>query len=336
VLILVDRGGSEFDTATTGTFFNVRSAVEDVIATVEGQFRFGLGVYTGQHPGGSLSSCQLIYDSVPLAVGNAVAIKTAYDALGPLLPYGTKAETPATEAIAVAQAALTADTGTGGRYLLFITTGASDFCDDSNSSCPPDAVTYQIQRMWAQAPSIETLVVGLPATALNPVAAGVLQDFANAGMGQAVAFPTGTSLTETTLSYACSGNTDGGNESWPALFAGTGKAAPGSIATYSATGGTAPLYLAASNAVTAIEPRVTAALAQARSCAFDVGSSSINPAKLGEATVTLNGNPLAQDPGIGWSMPTTTELTLNGPACVAWRTAAATISFNFPCDTALP
>jgi hypothetical protein len=112
--------------------------------------------------------------------------------------------------------------------------------------------------------------------------------------------------------------------------------APNSIATYATPGGTAPLYTAATSAVTDIQPQVTAALAQARSCAFDVATYAIDPSKLGEATVTLNGTPLGQDPGIGWSMPTTTELTLNGPACAAWRSATATISFAFPCDTVLP
>jgi hypothetical protein len=331
VLILVDRGGSEFDTATTGTFFNVRSAVEDVIATVDGQFRLGFAAYVGQHTG---TTCGVVYDSVPFSTSNAVAIKAEYDLLGPLQPYPTaKAETPATEAIPLAEAALDADTGTAGRYLLFITTGATDFCDDANNACPPDAVTYQIQQLWAHAPSIATLVVGLPAATNNPVAAGVLQDYANAGVGQPAAFPTGTPYTATTLSYACSINTDGGNESWPSLFAAAGKTAPGSIATYSTTGGTAPLFVAPTNAVADIEPQVIGALAQAKSCAFDVATFSIDPNKLGEATVTLNGTALPQDAGVGWSMPTPTELVLNGPACAAWRTPNAAISFNFPCDT---
>jgi hypothetical protein len=334
VLILVDRSGSSFTTETTGAFFNVRSAVEDAIASVDGKFRLGFAAFVGQHTG---TTCGLVYDSVPFATSNAVAIRTEYDMLGPLQPYATaKAESPATEALPVAQAALAADPGTAGRYLLFITTGASDFCDDANTSCPPDAVTYQLQQLWAGSPSIQTLVVGLPAAIVNPVAPGVLQDFANAGTGQAVAFPTGTSFTASTLSYACNANPDGGLESWPSLFASTGKSAPGSIATYSATGGAAPLYMAASGAVADIETQVTAALAAAKSCAFDLAQFSIDPSKLGEATVTLNGASLANDAGVGWSMPTPTELVLNGPACVAWRTPAATIAFAFPCDTVLP
>jgi hypothetical protein len=336
VLILVDRGGSEFTTATTGTFFNVRSAVEDALASLDGQYRLGFAAFTGQHPGGSLTSCSLVYDSVPFAVSNAVAIKSQWDMLGPLLPYGTKAETPAGEALRVAQAALAADPGTGGRYLLFITTGATDFCDDGVQMCPPDALTYQVQQLWAAAPSIATLVVGLPAATTNPAGPGVLQDLANAGMGQAVAFPNWGGYAPTDLSYICSGNTDGGLESWPTLFSGTGKATPNSITTYSATGGTAPLYLAPTAAVSDIEPQVLAALAAARSCAFDLAAYAIDPSKLGEATVTLNGQTLAQDAGVGWSMPTTTELVLNGPACAAWRTPSATINFAFPCDSITP
>jgi hypothetical protein len=333
VLILVDRGGSQFDTATTGAFFNIRSAVEEAIAPIEAQYRLGFAAYVGQHTG---TTCGLVYDSVPFATHNAAAIETKYESLGPLLPFGTKAETPATEAIPVAQAALTADTGTGGRTLLFITSGATDFCDDGNQACPPDALTYQIQSLWAGSPTIQTLIVGLPTVINNPVETGVLQDLANAGAGQPFAFPTGTSFSgPSDLYYSCNLNSDGGAQSWPTLFAGTGKASPNSIATYSATGGTAPVYNVATTAVADVKTQVVAALAAARSCAFDLPNHTIDPAKLGEATVTLNGSPLAQDPAAGWSMPTTSELRLNGPACNAFRTATATISFAFPCDTVL-
>jgi hypothetical protein len=336
VLIMADRSGSEFSTATTGTFFNVRSAVEDVIASVDGQYRLGLAVYTGQHPGGSLSICQVVYDSVPFALGNAVAIKTEYDTLGPLLPYGTKAETPAAEAMMMAATALTADPGIGGKYLLFITTGATDFCDDESLICGADGVTSEIQQLWAGTPSVETLVVGLPAPTTNPQAGLALPGFANAGVGKAAAFPMWSSgIQPTAAYYNCSGITGEDSVTWASMFAHTGKASPNSIATYAPTGETAPLYQAATTAVSDIEPQVTAALAQARSCVFDMGTA-IDPGKLGEATVTLNGSPLPQDPGFGWSMPTTTELTLNGPACVALRTSTATIALNFPCDTALP
>jgi hypothetical protein len=334
VLILVDRGGGSFATATTGIFFNVRSAVEDVIATVDAQYRFGLGVYTGQHPGGSLSTCSMVYDSVPFALGNADAIKAKYDTLGPLLPYGTKAETPATEALTMASAALTTDVGVGGRYLLFITTGASDFCDDETVSCPADGAIFEIQQLWAHAPSVETLVVGVPST-LTP--AGVLQDFANAGTGQSVALFSSSGGTQPSdIYYQCTGLGGGDSVNWHNIFVSTGKAAPNAIATYSTPGGTAPLYMAATSAVADVQTQVAAALTAAKSCAWDLASFSIDPSKLGEATVTLNGAPLAEDAGIGWSMPTTNELTLNGPACAAWRTAGATITFNFPCDTVLP
>jgi hypothetical protein len=332
VLILVDRGGSEFTTATTGTFFNVRSAVEDAIAPIEDQYRLGFAAYTGQHP--TTSTCSLVYDSVPFATHNASTIETSYEALGPLLPYPTaKAETPASQAIPLAQAALAADTGTGGRYLLFLTTGATDFCDDGNSACPPDALTSQLQQLYAGSPTIQTLVVGLPSPTTNPVEAGVLQALANAGVGQPVAYPSGSPYTQTDLYYACSISTDGGSQSWPTLFGATGKAVPNPIATYSATGGTAPLYNAATNAVTDIETQVKAALLSTKACEFDLATYAINPSKLGEGTVTLNGAALAQDAATGWSMPTTTELRLNGPACTAYRTANATITFAFPCDT---
>ena len=278
-----------------------------------------------------------MYDSVPFATHNAATIETAYEALGPLQPYPTaKAETPASEALPMAQGALASDPGTGGRYLLFITTGATDFCDDGNAACPPDALTYQIQQLWAGTPTIQTLVIGLPSPTTNPVEAGVLQDLANAGVGQPAAFPTGSPYAPTDLYFACSISTNGGSQSWPTLFAGTGKASPNPIATYAATGGSAPLYDAATNAVIDIEAQVAAALQAARSCEFDLTSYAIDPNKLGEATVSLNGTPVALDAATGWSMPTTTLLRLNGPACTALRAPSTTsLKFDFPCDAIL-
>jgi hypothetical protein len=327
VLILVDQGGAEFTSATAGNFFNVRTAVETAIAAVDGQYRFGFGSYVGVH---SSTTCNLQYTSVPIAAFNTFAIEATYGTLGPLLPYNTnKAETPAVEALPLAQAALAADTGNGGRYLLFFTTGGTDFCDDSVFTCSADAVTYEIQKMYAGSPSIETLVVGLP-----PAMTSFLQEFATAGAGQ----PMGA-LDPTTASnyYAlCDVNTDGGAESWPSLFVASGKTAPDVLTTYAGPAGSAPLYMAASNSVADIETQVNAALAEAKSCSFDLSTYSVDMNKLGEATVTLNGTRVPQDASLGWTMASPSQLVLNGFACTTWRTPAATIAFDFPCDILSP
>ena len=336
VLILVDRGGTQFSTATTGTFFNVKTAVEGAIASVQGQDRLGLAVYVGDHSSGS---CQLNYDSVPIALNNAFAIGAGYDALGPLQPYPTaKADTPATEAIPMAQAALTADPGNGGKFLLFITSAHADFCDDGPSDCAEDAVTYQIQQMYLATPRVETLVVGLPVdTATDPDGAQALLNFANAGAGQPVV-PATTGSNPMNIYFDCDGSAygqDGGKYSWLNLLAASGMTGNLPIASYSTAEGTAPLYKAGSNSATDVETAVNAALAAAKSCAFDLAQFSIDPSKLGEGTVTVAGNKIPQDASIGWSMPTPTEMVLNGYACTIWRQPNATISASFPCDAIL-
>jgi hypothetical protein len=334
VLILVDRGGTEFSTATTGTFFNVKTAVEGAIANVQAQYRLGLGVYVGDHSSGS---CQLNYDAVPIALNNAFAIGAGYDALGPLQPYPTaKADTPTTEAIPMAQAALAADPGTGGKILLLITSAHTDFCDDAPSECGEDAATFQIQQMYAATPSIETLVVGLPVDPDDPSGSQALLNFANAGAGQPV-IPASTSNSMSVIYYDCDATAtsqDGGPDSWPNLLAASGHTGTTPVATYASAGGTAPLYKAASSSATDVETALNAALAAAKSCAFDLTPAqlSIDPGKLGEGTVTVAGNKVPQDASNGWSMPTPIEVVLSGSACTIWRQPNATISFSFPCD----
>ena len=181
VMILVDRSGSEFTDATDGVFFTLRTAVEAVVSKLDSQVRFGLASFVGDHSSGA---CKLNYQSVPIALNNSATMKTAYDGWGPLLPYGSKADTPAVEAIPMVQAALQADTGTGKKYMMIVTDGETDFCDDGNSLCPADAVTSMIQSMYNATPSIGTLVIGLAdASPTNQIEPQVLQDFANAGAG---------------------------------------------------------------------------------------------------------------------------------------------------------
>jgi len=189
VLILTDRGSSSFDAApagslpTTGTFFNVRAAVEDAIGPLASPDSFGLGVYVGDNSSGS---CQLGYASVPFQLYSVQEIYNGYEALGPL---PDKADTPATGALAMAKAALSANNRIGSAFVLFVTTGVTDLCDDGPADCATDAVTSQLQAMYAGTPSIETLVVGIPTTSTG-LTPGALATFANAGAGQPAAFAT--------------------------------------------------------------------------------------------------------------------------------------------------
>ncbi|HEY6477496.1 MAG TPA: hypothetical protein VI456_13025, partial [Polyangia bacterium] len=332
ILLFTDRGGSSFDAPTTtgtlpttGSFFNVRTAIENIITGFQAKYRFGLGVYVGDHTSGS---CQLGYVTAPMALNNAAAIGAVYDSLGPL---ASKADTPATAALAMAKAALAADTGGGSKFLLFITGGATDFCDDGFADCPTDAVASQLQAMYAGTPNIETLVLGLPttSTALTP---GALATFANAGAGQPAALASSVGGTQSDIYDEC--HLD--SQQWDTLFTASGKTPPAAIGNYSATAGTAPLFMAATNSVSNIETQLQAALAAAKSCSFDLSAHSIYSNKVAEGTVIVGGVNVPQDGSNGWSMPTTTALILNGSACRSYWQPGATISINFPCDAILP
>jgi hypothetical protein len=263
-----------------------------------------------------------------MALTNAAAIAAVYDPLGPL---AGKADTPATAALAMAKAALVADTGGGSKFLLFITGGATDFCDDGFPDCPTDAVASQLQAMYAGTPNIETLVLGLgtTSTGLTP---GALTTFANAGAGQPAALASSIAGTQTDLYEEC----DLDSPQWTALFTASGKASPAAIGNYSATAGTAPLFMAATNSISDIETQLQAALAAAKSCAFDLSAHSILSNKVAEGTVTVGGVNVPQDGSNGWSLPSSTALVLNGSACRSYWQPGATISINFPCDAILP
>jgi hypothetical protein len=338
VFILVDRSGSEFDN-TPSTFSILRPAVEQVVAQLEGQVRFGLGSFVGDHSSGV---CALNYQAVPIALNNSAAIKTAYDGWGALQPPGAKADTPAVEAIPMVRAALQADTGTGQKYMMLVSDSETDFCDDGNALCPADAVTYMIQDMFNATPSIGTLVIGLPAPISNvTVATSVLQNFANAGAGQPVAIPAGTGAAAMAdVYYQCNGQTNGGADSWMSLWTAAGRASLMPLATYSATGGTATVFTPSSVDTGKLVEQISMALAGVRSCTFDLSTFKIDLTKLDEAKVYYidgsgNPQPIALDTtnANGWDMTSATELQLFGSACTSLRAPTTTdIKFNFPCD----
>jgi hypothetical protein len=345
VFILVDRSGSEFDSATTGTFFTLRTAVEQVISSTVGgssldsQVRFGLGSFVGDHSSGA---CALNYQSVPIALNNAATIKTAYDGWGPLLPYGSKADTPAVEAIPMVKAALQADSGTGQKYMMIVTDSETDFCDDGNALCPADAVTSMIQQMYSGTPSIGTLVVGLP-TSISNIATSVLQNFANAGVGQPVAIPAGVgAATPTDVYYQCNGTgTAAGTSSWSSLLTASGQTGMVPLATYSATGGNATVYTPSTTDAQALADQISMALAGVRSCTFDLPPNiTVNPKKLNEAVIYLVDSASSQDvipldtnSGNGWNLTGPSEVQLFGSWCDKLRDPGTTdIQFGFPCD----
>jgi hypothetical protein len=356
VTLLVDRSGSMFHCLSGNTgdaicadmtntsWYNLKTAIESVLTQLDSQVRFGFSTVWGTNPasGGMCPSLQgMTTDAVPPALNNAAAITKLYDGLA--LPpnstqSGMKFESPASESIAVAAKALAADTSPGGKYIIFLTDGQPDYCDDSNSLCAPDSVVYQLQA--AATAGVKTIVFGVQ-TSLFDLAPGVLQSFANAGAGEPTLAPVKTGGTANDFYDQCNGLAP-----WAADLAASGKPSMrGSTAgTYATTmGPTMPYQPSASN-LSQLVTQLTAAISGVKSCDFDLGnvggqSIKVDLTQLASAHVCLgktcpDTTEVTQDATNGWSMSSATQLTLNGTACDKWRMPNNNdISFDFPCKS---
>src|SRR5262249_9325489 len=146
-------------------------------------------------------------DNVAPALNNAATIKTLYDGLTWPSPNdastpGKKLESPASEALAAAAKALMADTTPGDKYMIFITDGQEDYCDDSIDICSSDSTVWRLQA--ANMAGIKTIVFGLQTAQFN-LPAGVLQAFANAGAGESTVAPLHAGGSATDFYYQCNG-----------------------------------------------------------------------------------------------------------------------------------
>jgi hypothetical protein len=334
VFVLVDRSGSEFTDATTGTYFTLQAAVLQVIKQLQATVRFGFGDFVGDHGG---SMCKTVFNSVPIGLNNYDAISKQYMTDGPLLPFGTKAETPAADVLPMVKTLLTSDSGDGGKYILFVTDSQTDFCDDGGPVCPADAVTYRIQDMYTA--GIGTMVIGLP-TAQSNIASMVLQNLANAGAGQVVALPSGVGANSSTdIASQCNSVA-----AWKAIATAASTPAMTSLATYGTPAGTATVFTPTSTSQAALANQIAAAVNGVKSCTFDLGNVGgqaikVDLNQLASAHVCLSTScpdtsEVPQDATNGWSMSSATQLILNGTACDKWRMPSNNdISFDFPCKS---
>jgi hypothetical protein len=341
VFILVDLSGSEFDSMTTGVFFNLRPAVEQVVMTLQDQVRFGIASFVGSHENadGGSTTCHLQYAQVPPALNNYTPIFNAYQSWGPLLPFGQKADTPMFAAIQMVQATLQADTDTGPKYMMLVTDSETDFCDDGNAVCPADAITYLVQNLYNQTPSIGTLVVGIPdPSPSNQIEPQVLKNLANAGVGQGVGLPT-TLNTATDMWNQCHDSMTTGMD-WQNLYTAAGRTGMTSLATYTSVGSASafePTDTSTSNLVTQIQAAINTI---PRSCVVDLSTLAkpikVDLTKLNEGGVFLNGTPVQLDPSNteGWDMINQNQLELFGTACTTFQnpSSPADLNFQFPCD----
>jgi hypothetical protein len=332
VFILVDRSGSMFDENPPGSGLNawgsLRRGVLQVVTELQAVVRFGFGAFSGQG-----ATCPDM-PSTSLGLDNAPAIALLYDSL----ERSNFKDTPTMLALSAVADRLWSDPTPGAKYVLFVTDGEPDYCDDGNPLCPPDSVVGRLQKMalgvdarGVQNEPIQTLVFGIDSP-LSTISPEVLSAFANAGAGQPVA---ALGATTTGIYDQCNGV-----PGWSADFATTGKTAVrgASIGDYAAAGGNATVYRPDPNDQAELITQIRAALAGVKSCAFDLGGDGVQvdvsrPDLGALAHVTIDGVDVPYDAANGWRMLSGTTVQLEGTACANWRVPGETsIAFDFPCD----
>lgn len=299
VILLVDRSGSMFD---NGSWEPLKAAALGVVKNTQDKVRYGLITFTGI----AGQECPLTTET-GIALGNHAEIAAAYDAAS--VKPGSKLETPT--ALTIEEKVVPKLLGVaepGAKYIVFVTDGEPDRCDDGQPECARDDVVAAVQAARAQ--GITTFVFGLgPATFAQH-----LQDVANAGAGEMVASPGDNAL------YGC--------------FGGDWVNAKGS---YSPSGGTAHYFTPDPTDAMALETELSAAIAGTKSCTFDLqGKIEVDLENASDGKVFIDGMAVPYDAENGWSMATPTVLVLAGEACEALKKATEGISFDFPCDVIVP
>lgn len=321
VFVLVDRSGSMFSGANP-PWVPLRTGALQVIQELQADVVFGWGAFTGQ----AGKTCP-DFTSVPPAANNYDAINAVY---GPLGQPMYKAETPVGQALPLVEQALAQSPADGDKYILFVTDGEPDFCDDGDSNCPLDDVVYRLQDLNSK--GIQTIIFGLQNSSVPPE---TLQAFANAGVGQPVAVPFSNGTTTQTAQdvyYACQGVAP-----WKAEATAAGKTGMDVLGTYAATGGTAKFYQPDPTDQDALTTQLRAVLSGVKSCSFDLSDFTIDLTQLSQASVSVQDQVVPLDATNGWRMNTSSQLELVGDACTNWKLPQNTkIDFNFPCDIVVP
>jgi hypothetical protein len=281
-------------------------------------------------------------DNVPPAMMNAAAIKQVYDNLvWPLeadsSTSGKKFESPAMYSIRAAAKALMADTTPGAKYIIFITDGQEDFCDDSLEICASDSTVGALQAAYAA--DIKTIVLGLQTTQFN-LPAGVLDAFANAGAGETTVPGLAAGLDTTAIFDQCQGvmpwKTDLTASGHP-----TTRGPTAVVGTYGTPAGpTKPFKPDATNQ-TALVNTLSMALQGVKSCTFDlkdVGGKAIkvDTSKLNQSHVFIEGKEVPLSATDGWNVEVSdpTTLIFSGSACTTWRLPnSQTLDLQFPCGS---
>lgn len=344
VFILVDRSNSMFS-GNPSPWEPLRDGVLQVIDELQGGVRFAFSAFTGEN-GGVCPDMQI----TDPALNNYGEISSQYMSLGQAtLLNPNNRETPTLPALDAAARTLWNDTGTGGKYILYVTDGEPDYCDDGPPVCPTDSVTAKIQQLalgldneQASNTPIQTFVFGIETTTTT-IPPATLQAFANAGSSEPVAF---IAQDANAIFDPCQG-VDGWLDSYmltnKPIDPASGRPVRGNTtADYSAVGGTAQVYRPDPTDQEALVAEIRSALAGVKSCEFSLGEDGVevdlSRTDLGEqAHILLNGQAIPLDDTNGWHLLDASTVELVGSACDTWRAPVETsIDFDFPCDIIIP
>ncbi|HEY0464449.1 MAG TPA: hypothetical protein VGC79_09585, partial [Polyangiaceae bacterium] len=329
VFVLVDRSNSMFtpDNKTQVVSWDpLKAGVLSVVKQLEGQVRFGFGAVTGQQDG----MCP-IFSSIAPALNNASAITSLYQPLGKVA--GAEGQTPVIMVLPLLKALLDQPGNDGDKYVLFVTDGEPDFCDNGDAKCAVDAVVAGVQKLAAE--GIHTIVFGLKSS-ISDISGETLQAIANAGASLPAPTPFGATNKEQDVCYACKGVPP-----WVAQWPQGMLPDPNCMTTgaqtlgkYGAATTNATVYHPDPADQSALTAQIASVVSGIKSCTFDLGGDiSVDLNQLEQASVAIEGQklPLAQDNG--WRMNSPTQVELVGSGCAAWNDPKNThIDFNFPCD----
>jgi hypothetical protein len=329
VMLMVDRSGTMFKDA--GNPWNtLRDGVLEVVQQMNNDVRFGLLAVTGEQQAGM---CPLL-DEVAPADKNYDAIAAKYMSL----TAPTKGESPGMRGLERAAEILGADTTEGDKYVLFVTDGEQDYCNDGDFACPTDSVVYHLQQLAAK--GFKTFIFGLPMKSDDAQQQArypaVLQAFADAGMGVGVApvLPPG-GQGPVQIFYNCQGVPD-----WQAEAVAAKTPAMQPLGAYGTTSGGAKVFTPDATNKDALKEEIAKVLSGVKSCTFDIGGDiKVIQSLLSEAHVYIEGAevPLDETGANGWHMPTPSQIELVGPACDNWRMPANNkIAWDFPCKILVP
>ena len=294
----------------------MKASVQATINAYASQIRFGLAAYTGV----AAQTCPLDLTSASgIALDNYTNISQLLGSLG---SPGTKAESPTAAALAKIRTSVLAESGSS-KTIFLITDGGHDFCNDTNSACPADALVAQLQSIHAA--GAQTSVFGIKGSPYLDLT--YTQAEANAGAGVPV-----LGNAQTTY-WACSSDA-----AWRALWQTNGSVADQALGSYVATTTIAtPYTLLDTTQPDAMTSALKTATAALKTCTYDLTGAQLNQTLAAQGAVRIDGTSVPMDASNGWRLNSSTELELVGTACANWRTATAqTISFDFPCAVLAP